>query len=285
MAKQTITQLLVQEHSEEIRHLYLEQMLTERELARHFGISRHPIRDAMSILGIPRRSGRGVTYLHPERKPTKEQLNQWLNEDLETLQSIAIKLECDPSTVRNWAIEYNLDWSKTPWRRTMSRVKPIQFTCEQLEDLYLKRELSQKQIADLFGCSRIVIKHRLKKYNIPARKSGWKSTRFKCKDGHQVRSTYEQRVDDWLFNHGLLHSYEPPLPFDPYLSADFLVGETYIEIWGVYDNAAYKERKARKRKLYDQYDVCLIQISYTDFATKAHARWQRKLQGLLLKST
>ena len=283
MSKQTLTQQLAEEYGDELRRLYVNKQLTSIEIANLFSVSKPTILRTLNILKVPKRHGRGMSYAHPERKPTKEQLDKWLNKDLETLQGIANKLECDPSSVRNWAIEYGIDWDKTPWRQAMNREEPVRPTRERLEDLYLNQGLSLYQIADLLGCSRTTITHRMKKHDIPLRKSGWKATWFKCKDGHRVRSTYEQRVDDWLFEHGLLHVYEPSVPFDSYIAADFLIGETYIEIWGVYDNARYAEQKARKRQLYKQYDLKLIEINWGDFATKTNQRWQRKLSVLLLK--
>jgi len=283
MIKQTLTQWLVKKYGNELRDLYLNKMFTERELAKYFKVSRHPIRDAMAILEIPKRHNRGLLYYHPGRKPTKEQLDKWLNQDLETLHSIANKLECDPSSIRNWAIEYSIDWDKTPWRRAMNRAQPIQITQRRLEDLYLKQHLGLQQIADIFKCSRGYITKLMKEHRIPLRLPGWKAKWFKCNDGHQVRSTYERRVDNWLFGYGLLHTYEPSLLFDPLLTGDFLVGQTYIEVWGVYDNAAYKERKKRKRNLYAEHNLALIEIGYWDFAARAKDRWQRKLSMLLLK--
>ena len=284
MSKQTLVQWLAEEYGSELRLLYVDKQLTSIEMANLFGVSKHTILHTLDTLKVPRRHTRGMLYHYPERKPTKEQLDKWLNREFNTLGSIANKLGCDPAAIRNWALEYGIEWDRSKWGNRLKHRGFVDPSQEQLENLYLNQECSMAQIADLFTCSRGHITKLMKKHRIPLRLPGWKAKWFKCNDGHRVRSTYEQRVDNWLFSYGLLHTYEPSLPFDPLLTGDFLVGQTYIEVWGVYDNTAYEERKKRKCKLYAGHNLTLIEINRWDFAAKAKDRWQRKLSVLLLKS-
>lgn len=44
-----------------------------------------------------------------------------------------------------------------------------------------------------------------------------------------VRSEPERTIDDWLYDHGLAHAYEPDV--GRYFS-DWRVGNVYVEYWG-----------------------------------------------------
>jgi transposase len=101
-------------------------------------------------------------------------------------------------------------------------------------------------------------------HNIPMRnrKTHWKHG-IKCIDGHMVFSYIERRVDDWLYSHGLLHAYEPDLPAGMSGTADFLVGTTYIEVWGMEKNSKYRQRKQQKIASYEANNLSYISI-YAD---------------------
>ncbi len=152
----------------------------------------------------------------------------------------------------------------------------------ELHYLYLERRLSMKSIGRLFGSGPDAIKARLVKYDIPIRAPGWRGRLFACKDGHKVRSTYEQKVDDWLYVHDLPHEYEPPLPFKDTRLADFYVLDYYIEVWGV-RKQWYKERKNDKLKDYKAYGLKLLSLHEWDFDRRA--AYKRKLTAKLVPQT
>ena len=112
---------------------------------------------------------------------------------------------------------------------------------------------------------------------IQTRLSGWNSNRLTCLDGHQARSVYEQRVDNWLFEHDLEHACEPQYPWDRRYKADFLAAGVYVEIWGVTHNDRYNERKAMKVARCKEAGLSLIQLQVWDF----QRHWQRRLKPLL----
>ena len=283
LTRQTITEYLVSECADELESLYVQKNLTERAIAQHFKISRHPVRDALEILGIPKRKGRGIGYYHPERKPTQEELERWLNADFKTLSEIAQSLGCDVNTVIAWAEDYDVQWDRSKWGNRLKYRGFVEPTPKELKYLYVKQEWRADQIAIHYGCSRGLITKLLRQAGIPSRESCWPTERLLCADGHLVRSGYEQVVDNWLFEHGLLHTYEPSVPFHTRIRADFLVGETFIEVWGVATDA-YERRKTRKRRLYSLHNIRLIEIDYSDFLPTSDLRWQHKLGILLLKS-
>ena len=85
---------------------------------------------------------------------------------------------------------------------------------------------------------------------------------FKCIDGHIVRSKAELIIDNYLYNHGIVHEYEKkikvhgkPILYDWYLP-EFKV---YIEYWGFYGKN-YMKRKEEKIRLYKKGKLKLISI-------------------------
>ncbi len=90
---------------------------------------------------------------------------------------------------------------------------------------------------------------------------------YKCLDGHLVKSRAERNIDDWLYEHGYLHAYEYRLPFmerDYY--CDFYIPDldVYIEYWGISDEEKYKQVKENKKKLYNKYNLNLIELEESD---------------------
>lgn len=91
---------------------------------------------------------------------------------------------------------------------------------------------------------------------------------FRCEDGHYVRSKNEQLLDNWLYNHGICHAYEPlvvdKITRKEYL-ADFYLpnAHTYIEIWG-FETPEYLNRKEIKTKVYRANGLKLLQMTDSD---------------------
>ena len=117
----------------------------------------------------------------------------------------------------------------------------------------------------------------------PPPRRGYQGRRHTSKDGHYVRSRLELRVDNWLFRHKLDHEYEPRLPFPfknkPWL-ADFKVGAAYIEIWGLSKIVWYQDKMKRKKALYTEHGLHLVELDATDFE---EGRWKEILKAALLK--
>lgn len=70
-----------------------------------------------------------------------------------------------------------------------------------------------------------------------------------CEDGHYVRSYSEMLIDNWLYNHGIIHAYEKSVFMatdpDAVVLSDFYIpkGKVYIEFWGLKEEANYIKRK------------------------------------------
>ncbi|MEM9539267.1 MAG: hypothetical protein AAGA60_07105 [Cyanobacteria bacterium P01_E01_bin.42] len=89
------------------------------------------------------------------------------------------------------------------------------------------------------------------------------SAKFRTTDGHWVRSKAEVMIDNWLYMTELVHAYERKLPILEEVYCDFYIpaGKVYIEYWGYENDRKYLERKKEKQRLYQQYELNLIEIT------------------------
>ncbi|MBK7667311.1 MAG: phage antirepressor KilAC domain-containing protein [Sphingobacteriaceae bacterium] len=85
-------------------------------------------------------------------------------------------------------------------------------------------------------------------------------------DGHYVRSRAEQLIDNFLYQHGIVHAYERKLNIEEDMYCDFYLPEKkiYIEFWGLEENEKYAARKKIKQELYAKYNFNLIQLNDSD---------------------
>jgi hypothetical protein len=85
-------------------------------------------------------------------------------------------------------------------------------------------------------------------------------------DGHNVRSEGERKIDNWLFEHGILHAYEYPIPGTK--RCDFFIpmkgsSGIYIEFWGL-QNKVYLANKKLKQEIYRKNKLQLIEVEQKD---------------------
>lgn len=262
-----------------LRHLYEVDGMTTRQIADLYGTDKTRIIRLLRKHGVTLRSAYEARYgmSREERAPTPDALRKHLGDGL-TQAQIAEIYNCDYTAVRYWINRYGIEWNVTPGTLRNKRNGVIEPTCQELFALYCVDFLSLEEIGRRFNCSRQLIQTRMEQYGIALRPGGWSGKLFKCRDGHAVRSTYEQRVDDWLSAHNIEHEYEPVLPFGANRRADFLANGKYIEIWGVTHNAAYKARKEEKVAQYAEHNLPLVQISHWQFTAQKKGRWQRILE-------
>lgn len=87
--------------------------------------------------------------------------------------------------------------------------------------------------------------------------------KFRCEDGHYVRSKMEIIIDNWLFSHSISHAYEKKV-LNLNMLCDFYIKhkngkEYYIEAWGM-QNEDYLKRKEIKISNYEAKKLNLISI-------------------------
>lgn len=108
-------------------------------------------------------------------------------------------------------------------------------------------------------------------YNNNYRENMKTPLRFRCEDGHYVRSEKEQKIDNWLYHNSYLHAYEPLLALYTendelvYKIPDFYIPsrKLYIEYWGMTDEE-YEANKKEKKKLYDLNNINYISLTEED---------------------
>ncbi len=88
-------------------------------------------------------------------------------------------------------------------------------------------------------------------------------------DGHFFRSLSEQKIDNWLFNNGIKHECEPVYPYDEdynttKLRADWLVGDVYIEFFGLAEQDFYSKKMDKKFKLAEKLHLKCIYLYPVD---------------------
>lgn len=84
-------------------------------------------------------------------------------------------------------------------------------------------------------------------------------------DGHYVRSKGELLIDNWLYQHGILHAYERPIPGQDELTCDFFLpgGNVFIEFWGR-TGEPFVSRMKRKQAFYAEHRLRLIELESAD---------------------
>lgn len=138
----------------------------------------------------------------------------------------------------------------------------VDLPLDEIKRLY-EHGYSALAIGEKFGVSATPITTRLKKMGVTFR-GGW-GTKITGEDGHVTRSTLECNVCNWLFRHGVGHITEPPCPWchlntKSRMRADFLVGDVYIEVWGVNNSPDYDRQASYKRRQYAKHGATLLEV-------------------------
>ncbi len=88
-------------------------------------------------------------------------------------------------------------------------------------------------------------------------------------DGHTCLSLGEKTIDDYLYRRGIPHHKEPKYPEGNY-RADFLVGDVFIEYFGLTGDATYDVRAKEKIRLCKVHGIRLIALYPKDLITMAN---------------
>lgn len=268
----------------ELRRLYVEEDLTQRQIGNIFGVRHITIRRWMIQYGIEARppysrdtlASRGIT------PPTRDELFNMVHFEHLSYVQIAEKYGVDYTAVPHWLTKHGIP-KPTIWGTRRKGKEPKLPTPEEARAMYESGQ-ALHVIGNQFGVSAGPIRRLVLEAGGTIRRDGWDGgKRYDCADGHLARSKYEQRVDDWLYRHGVSHELEPTYPWDRRYMADFLVGNTYIEVWGVSENESYKQRKQMKIQRCKESGLDLIQINYWQFAKGR--KWWKPLLRLLDEPT
>lgn len=263
-----------------LKHLYETERLTTRQIGTKFNVSKTQVLRWMKSYGIQTRDAHNGLTNRGIIAPTRDELVDLVHTQHKSYAEIAQMFSVDHTAIPYWLKKHDIPRPKL-WDTRYRGLRPTLPTKEELLAVY-EYEQTTEAIGQQFHISTWKVGKLFKQYGIEARLNGWNNgSRFECQDGHQVRSTYEQKVDDWLFEHHIPHVYEPQLSFDKRSHADFLANGWYIEVWGVRNNDAYKQRRKRKTHLYQQHALPLIELEVHHFDSQRKNLWQRRLSQVL----
>lgn len=92
---------------------------------------------------------------------------------------------------------------------------------------------------------------------------------YLAKDGHKCDSMAEKIVDDWLSAHKVEHRVHVTYPWNNGMKCDFLVGDIWIEIFGLEGNVArYDELKKLKLNLAKQHKLRIFTLTLKEVYSK-----------------
>ena len=149
----------------------------------------------------------------------------------------------------------------------------------------------EKEYSDYFLCSKCYKKYRskelilslIKGQEIKILESRYYS-KYKCNDGHFVKSKAEREIDNFFDKWKIRHYYEPEIPLDTKpensIHPDFYLPDlnVYIEYFGIENNEQYKESEKYKIKIYKKLKITLICLYEHTDAKDIEDALKRKLK-------
>lgn len=281
-----------------LQDLYEFQHLTSHQIAPLYGTSKTQVLRWLRSYDIPLRLPGIGMVAKGKYKPTQEELHELIHGQYLCYREIGQMFDVTKECVGYWVKAYGIP-APNPWAARKGGNLPKLPTREEFLELY-EQGWSVARIGAFLDIPVDTLFTFCHKQQIEMRGTGFNGgNKFTCKDGHTVRSIYEQRVDDWLLEHGIEHVYEPLLPFDRRYRADFLANGWYIEIWGIrttsvhvdphmenqslgrHVNTKYIQRHLRKLEQYKEQGLPLIEIYENHFDSRRNALWVRRLQAVL----
>lgn len=225
--------------------LYTEQNLTLKEIGNRFGVTPSTVSRWVSA----------YTLVRKRDTLTSEIISSCLESGLTRVQ-IGKLYNCSPEFVSIVAKRAGI-------RRVTAGVD-WQPDANELRTLYWDQHLNHAEIGRMYGVTPSAIGKWFQRFEIPLRDNNTYGQSYTATDGHRVRSRLEFLVDEWLYGHNVEHKYEPYIGAGRFW-ADFQVGDTYIEIWGMMDNPAYRQQHDKKLGAYKQLGLKLLSIYPHDF--------------------
>ena len=243
----------------ELERWYNDENLSCQEIARIYNVSKTTARGWVHHHGIPMRTTwqkrKGLDW----KPPGKELLYDLIWTQRLNYERAAAILGCHTSTITFWLRQYDISTPDRQWSR-LDRNGFVFPDRDELEHLFLDKGLTVRELAIHYKCCRRFLSHYIQHLGLEIRPSGFQGRYYTCADGDIVRSSYERRVDNWLFEYEIPHQYEPFLPWGKRYRADFVALGYYIEVWGMPRNSDYQKRKEYKVAMYHKYGLSLIEI-------------------------
>jgi hypothetical protein len=106
-----------------------------------------------------------------------------------------------------------------------------------------------------------------------------RGVRCLAQDGHVCLSLGEKTICDLLHRHGIKHEREVPYPGQVAFRADWVIGDTYIEYFGLAGNPEYDDRIRAKQSVAKEHGLKLVALYPQDVADRIRLRkkWVSRL--------
>jgi predicted DNA-binding protein YlxM (UPF0122 family) len=278
---------LVEEPSkEELNMLYIIEKKSTMEIAEVYGVSDTVMGRWLKKHGIERRDPREALSValgrKPIEKPSKEELERWYLEEKKSTHTIAEECGVKQISVWRWLNEYGILKRGLMESQFAYHGKEVEKPSEEeLSRFYVQEEKSLSELGELFEVDPSTVADWLEGIGVERREVIYGYKEFlTCHDGDLVKSTYERRVDNWLYKMGIPHDYGKKLPGKTMCRCDFKVGDVYIEIWGLIGTEFYEEKMEEKKiPYYEKHGLNRIDLSPEDFDLKNS--FTKKLEPLL----
>lgn len=221
---------------EELERIHYKDGMTVKEIANQLEISHRSLARIMKNEGI-----KILTHVDKSKfkKPSKTKLKSMYLREGMTQKDIAKKTRVSVSTVRNWLDTYKIPIRDMSEARLSRRKGKIPSRLE-LERLYVQKERTTTEIADIFNISDATVSDQLKKYGIESR------DRRGIYDDKEVR---KEALDDLLKLSGKRPEELSTADFSNVKRSD---GKTYAGVLGWYKrNFECKPSEARNILLED----------------------------------
>lgn len=249
----------------ELDRLYTVERLSAEKISNIYNVSKPTILRALKRYGINRRTGLETMMPEGYKAPSKKELLDLYWKDWKSYEEIAELFNVDITTVPYWFKEHGIESRSNSETRLGKDFKEP--TKEMLTEWYVKQKLDTVTIGEMLGCGAGLVARRLKSFDIEVRSNIFNGADFiTCSNGLEVRSNYERMFVEQMVKQNIEFEYEPRLPFNRRYSADFLVKDMYVEVWGVQNNKRYSERKIKKKRLYKNNNAKLFNVYPNDFA-------------------
>lgn len=162
---------------EELANMYYHEGLKLREIGERLGCTKQWVAQLMEKHGLDRREGDPDAPLLIDENPRlKQKLLEYIRKTNLPQKKIAKRLEVDPSTIRRWANELDLD---IDWRKRMAEQRKVDLNIEEAKKLYWEEGKTLQEVADTMGCSAATVRKRFKENDIMIRKPGVRPNMYK----------------------------------------------------------------------------------------------------------
>ena len=242
--------------------LYMNKRIPAIDISIMLGVSKGVILRRLHKYNIEVRTSQESKHEVEFVLPTKEELEELYIKQFLPFNKICQIYKVSMSLIIIWMKKYKIPVRKASITRLGKDFKEP--TKDELIELYIDRGMNSKDIGSIYGTDGQSMVRRMRGFGIKIKDNTFGNSAFLL-NGIKVKSSYEKIVGDILCLNNIKFEYEPQLPFNHHYHADFLIGDIYVEIWGVVGSKKYENRKNIKKNLYKENNLNLFELYPCDF--------------------